>query len=71
MTDAVRVGDTIRFFYGKDNRNNRTIHIRAIVDDDQIVFRWWSRKKQTWIYQVEDAIYFEISREHWAKVGTK
>lgn len=64
----IEVGDTLRFFYQEGNPNNRTVHVRAIVDDDYIVIRQWSRRRQRWIYTVEDRLYFEISQAHLVKV---
>jgi hypothetical protein len=34
------------------------IHILAIVDDDQIVYRVWSKSKRCWMYKVEWAYLF-------------
>ena len=64
----VQVGDTLRFTFGINNVNNRVVHIRAIVDDEQVVLRQWSMQKQRWIYQVEDMVYFETTKEHWVKL---
>lgn len=64
----IQVGDKIRFYYSPNNVNNELIHIRAIVDGDQVVFRRWSREKQRWRYAVESMTYFEVSKEFWAKV---
>lgn len=49
--------------YGVDNPNNKTLHIRSIIDDDYVVFKWWSRTKQRWIYQVEHKMYFEVNND--------
>lgn len=53
-------GKTLRIFYNKGNVNNKLIHIRAVVDGYTIVFRWWSRKRRNWVYEVEDYYYFYI-----------
>jgi hypothetical protein len=41
------------------------IHVRAVVDGDQIVFRTWSKRKQTWLYRVEWVYAFYL----WDKDG--
>jgi hypothetical protein len=47
-------GVALRLDYGPDNVNNKIRHIRAIVDDDEVVYRVWSYRRQRWAYQVED-----------------
>lgn len=39
----------------------KRLHVRAIVDDQQVVVRRWSRGKQSWIYEVEDRYYYELA----------
>lgn len=51
--------DTVRVFYNEGNVNNKLLHIRGIVDGQYIV-RWWSRRRQRWMYKVEHPIYFEV-----------
>jgi len=46
-------GTAVRVDYGKNNINNELRHIRAIVDDDQVVYKVWSPRKQTWQYHVK------------------
>jgi hypothetical protein len=55
----LKQGEKYRIFYSEGNHNNKTVHIRAIVDNSQVVFKWWSRSKQRWIYKVEDMYYFK------------
>ena len=45
-------GKTLRLFYNAKNVNNRLMHVRAVVDDSQIVYRVWSHKRG-WVYQIE------------------
>ena len=63
IQDDSKEGKSFRIFYGKDNVNNRIVHIRAIVDDEMIVFRWWSRQKQGWIYEVQHLYFFELRND--------
>ena len=70
MTESVhgiKPGSTYRLYYGANNRNNKLIHVRAIVDGDQIVCRTWSKGKKRWNYYVEDAIYFDVAKEYLTK----
>lgn len=62
--ELLQVGNTIRLTYpdvgGKPNPNNETVHVRAIVDDDQIVTNVWSRTKQRWVYEIRHRYFFEL-----------
>jgi len=55
----INIGKKYRVFYGHENPNNKTVHILAIVDKDQIVIKWWSYTKKRWIYKVEHYYYFK------------
>lgn len=44
---------------------NALLYIRAIVDDDNIVYRTWSKHKQRWIYGIEWSYMFWL----WWKDG--
>ncbi|KKL64165.1 hypothetical protein LCGC14_2167750 [marine sediment metagenome] len=49
-------GKSYRIDYGKDNISNKKIHIVIIEHDDGsdlVVYKYWSRKKQWWIYQLD------------------
>ena len=48
-----KIGRKYRIFFDKGNPNNRTIHIRAIVDEEYYVVRYWGKHKRHWIYQIE------------------
>ena len=53
LIDVLQPGTVVRVHYNENNINNELRHIRGIVDDDQIVYRVWSKRKQTWRYHVE------------------
>jgi hypothetical protein len=57
---AVCVGAKLRIDFGGNNPNNRLEHVRAIVDDDHVVTRWWSRRRRQWIYKVEHILWYEL-----------
>ena len=48
-----------RLIYSATSPNNRLLSIRAIIDDDIVVYRWWSRPKKRWIYEVKTLKWFE------------
>ena len=39
-------------------------HIRAIVDEDMVVYRTWSRQKKRWSYHVAPKFMFELENEY-------
>lgn len=49
----MRPGRKVRLFFQEGNHNNGILHVRAVVDDDWVIVRRWSRRKQAWVYQVE------------------
>lgn len=55
------VGESFRVNYGKEHRGNRLIHIRAIVDDEYIVYRYW--KNGYWVYMMTDPTFFYVGIE--------
>lgn len=57
------VGDSFRLRYadinGRRNHNNKVIHVRAIVDDEYIVYRyWWGGE---WVYKMTDPTFFYVN----------
>ena len=63
LAELLVPGTRLRLFYNRGNQNNRTIEVRAIVDN-KVVTR--SRKKVggQWDYRIEDAYYFRLALEH-------
>lgn len=57
---TVEPGYKYRIFWSKGNLNNATIHIRAIVDKDQVVYCEWLRSKQMWWYQIKSIYWFNL-----------
>lgn len=53
-------GKKVRIFYGDGNVNNQIRHIRAIVDEEQVVYRVWTHSRG-WYYKVEWVLGFEIT----------
>lgn len=64
LDNLLQVDKALRVNYGEGNSNNETRHIRAIVDDDQIVYRVWSRSKRRWIYHIENRYAFYLLRNY-------
>lgn len=47
---------------GKPNPNNGVIHVRAIVDGNQVIVRRWRRGH--WHYYVETPYWFWLAEKH-------
>jgi hypothetical protein len=45
--------------YDKSNSNYAVCHVRAIIDNDQIVYRVW-RPGRGWLYAVESAYFLGL-----------
>lgn len=56
------IGRAYRLNYGPKNLNNRTLHIRAIVDGDQVVVAW-PRGKNRWQHVIESLAFLEGERD--------
>ena len=52
FAEILKPGYTYCLFINDNNSNNKTIHVRAIVDD-HVVYAVWSQPKQTWRYHVD------------------
>jgi len=60
---AIRPGHRVSVFYGPGNINNETRHIRAIIDDDWIVYRVWSPARKSWRYSVSWLYEYQLGME--------
>lgn len=60
LAKILQLGNKVKVFINEGNPNNRLIHIRAIVDGDQVVYKYWRKHKQYWQYAVESTLYFEL-----------
>lgn len=50
LSRYLRPGKSIRLFYCKGNGANRTMHIRAIVDKQNVIYKYWHDGK--WKYDI-------------------
>jgi hypothetical protein len=62
------VGKSYSLFYNENNVNNRRIHVRAVVDDEQYVIRTWFRSKVNWHYEVKNIHWFECNEKYLTEV---
>jgi hypothetical protein len=53
----LEVGKKYRIDYGFEIKK---IHVLVIVDEDQIVYKWYGKHKQWWHYGVESGYYFSL-----------
>ncbi len=60
IEELIKPGNKVRVFYNNGNINNEIRHIRAIVDNDQVVYRVWNKHKRRWVYYVEWVVKFQI-----------
>jgi hypothetical protein len=60
VLDLVKVGNKLKVFYNEGNSNNETIHIRGIIDKDQVIVRKWINHCKDWKYRIEWIYWFEI-----------
>lgn len=63
LLEMIQPGKKVRVFYYPGNRNNQLRHIRAIVDEEYIVYRIWSRRRRGWLYRVEWLYQFYLEWE--------
>ena len=56
---TIEIGKKYKIYFSENNINNKTIHVLAIVDEDQVVYKWWSKRKDRWIYVVDDMMWFD------------
>ena len=59
----LQVGDKLRYFYNEGNINNCLKHVRGYVDE-HLILRRWSKRWQTWMYEVKPIWEIEISEEY-------
>lgn len=52
------------WIYPRDNFNHKKIHIRSIVDDRVVVYRFWRRNKKFWQYDCDNLFYFQLLYEN-------
>lgn len=65
---AIQLGAKFRVYWGAGNVNNELRHIRAVVDDSQVVYRVWSKHRRDWQYQIDDMYAFWL---YWSRKAVK
>jgi hypothetical protein len=60
LANLLQPGRKLLIDYGKDHIGTRRIEIRAIVDDEWVVYRYFSRY---WRYRVDHMVMFEMHHE--------
>ncbi len=58
LINKLQIGSKIRF------DNKELLHIRAIVDKDVYICRFWSRDKRCWYYVVKYLFTFELYHDY-------
>ncbi len=55
-----KVGDVFYLQKGMSDNPLYKCHVLAIVDEDQVVYKWYGRRKQYWHYEVDPAEYLQM-----------
>ncbi len=63
LPDWVGKGATFKLDFGPNNRNTKKYHVLAIVDEDMVVLKWWSKRKKRWFYIVECPLFINSRRD--------
>jgi hypothetical protein len=63
LDEMLQPGQKIKVFYSERNPNNQIRHIRAIVDNEFIAYRVWSKRKRLWMYNIQHRYNFELGYE--------
>jgi hypothetical protein len=61
--NKLKIGKAYRIFFSEGNFNNKRIHIRAFVDDN-VVYCQWFKRKQMWLYYIENLYVFSLYFEN-------
>lgn len=56
-----QVGDKYRVDFSEGHPHNKLLHVRAVVDGEYIVYRYWKRGR--WVYKLTDPTFFEVGLE--------
>lgn len=58
LATLLRPSRDVRLHFGPNHRSNQLLHIRAIVDESQVVYWTWSPGRQQRCYAVESVWFF-------------
>lgn len=64
LLNILQPGNKVRVYGHPRKSKNTLFHIRAVVDEEYVVYKVWSRRKQYWVYGVEHIYFFYL---HWQK----
>jgi hypothetical protein len=61
VESVVVPGASFHWWWGEDNPNNHVVHVRAIVDGDEVVHReWWRKWGGHWHYDVRGMHWYHL-----------
>ena len=58
LSELLRPGVSFSVYFNANNVNNKRVHIRALVDDEYVVYRYW--RTQEWVYKVDHWYWFKL-----------
>jgi hypothetical protein len=57
----LEIGKSYRLRFDQvNNPNNCVMHIRGIIDNTEVVYRTWSRRKQRWCYRIDNMFLLKL-----------
>ena len=53
LRESMKPGHIMKMVFSENDIDNKTIYIRAVVDDNWIVYKYWAERKKCWVYIIE------------------
>lgn len=53
VMEVLQPGAIVRQYYGPDDLSNLTLHIRAQIDGEWVVYKYWEKSKFRWEYRID------------------
>ena len=60
LRESMKPGHIMKMVFSENDIVNKTIYIRAVVDDNWIVYKYWAERKKCWVYIIEYIYLLEL-----------
>ena len=60
LREFMKPGHIMKMVFSENDIDNKTIYIRAVVDDNWIVYKYWAERKKCWVYIIEYIYLLEL-----------
>ena len=60
LRESMKPGHIMKMVFSENDIDNKTIYIRAVVDDNWIVYKYWAERKKCWVYIIEYIYLLEL-----------